>query len=227
MKVQITYIDKPESIQQAEVSLKSFLDHGWDAELVEGITPQTLNEDDFPYADLVDGRLASFRVNEPDKYPIKKSCLFNNLKFCERVIEANEPMVFAEQDAICIGPWQNWFFDDYLCLTFEYAFQPPTALAKPPYNTWYHMSLNGVQDFPRNYPLKYYKESLYNRYIMAPGTAAYALTPSGAKKLLRAAEQHGLEQSDFIINARNVRMQYVYPSPAKYNKVNLNLSHKG
>lgn len=227
MKVQVTYIDKPESIQQAEQSLKSFKDNGWDAELIEGITPATLNEDDFPFMDMTDGRLESFRINEPDKYPIKKSCLFNNLKFCQRVIEANETMVFAEQDAVCIGSPQPWFFDDFLCLTFDYAFQPPTALAKPPFNNWYHMSLTGVQDFPTNYPLKYYKQTLYKGYTMAPGTAAYALTPSGAKKLLRAAENHGLDQSDFIINNYNLRMQYVYPSPVKYSNINLNLSHKG
>jgi GR25 family glycosyltransferase involved in LPS biosynthesis len=227
MKVQITYVDNPESIDQANQSLKTFLDNGWDAEIVEGITPQTLNEDDFPYADTTDGRLASFRTNEPHKYPIKKSCLFNNLKFCERVLDANEPMVFAEQDAICIAPPQRWYFEDYLCLTFEYAFQPPTALAKPPFNQWHHMSLNGVQQFPRNYPLKYYKQSVYNGYIMAPGTAAYGLTPRGARKLLDAAEEYGLEQSDFFINAKNLMMQYTYPSPVKYNRINLNLSHKG
>lgn len=226
MKVQITYIDQPDSIEQAERSLQSFRDHGWDVDLVEGITPSTLDEDEFPYDDLEESRLASFKVNEPNKYPIKKSCLFNNLRFCKSVIDAKQPMVFAEQDAICIGSCQNWQFDDYLCLTFDYAFRPPTALAKPPFNQWYHLSITGVQTFPPDYPLKYYKKSIYKGAIMAPGTAAYALTPRGARKILNAAEQNGLEQSDFLINEKVVRMQYVYPSPVKYDKVNLNLSHK-
>jgi GR25 family glycosyltransferase involved in LPS biosynthesis len=60
---------------------------------------------------------------------------------------------------------------------------------------------------------------------MTPGTAAYALTPSGAKKILYAAKKRGLEQSDFIINSANIRLQYVYPSPVKYNVVNLQSSH--
>ena len=61
---------------------------------------------------------------------------------------------------------------------------------------------------------------------MTPGTAAYMLTPAGARKLLRAAEKHGLEQSDFIINERNMKLQYITPSIVKFNKRNLNLSHQ-
>jgi len=34
-----------------------------------------------------------------------------------------------------------------------------------------------------------------------------------------------LEQSDFIYNSYNVSMQYVNPSPVRYQKENLNTSH--
>lgn len=226
MKVQITYINRPDSIKQAKQSLASFTKKGWDAELLEGVTPATLNENDFPYQDMENGRLASFKVNEPKKYPVKKSCLFNNLKFCQKVIELDTPMVFAEHDALCISSPEEWQFEEFLFLAFEYAFEPPTALAKPPFNRWTHLSHYGVQEFPYNYPLTYYKDNIYKNHIMTPGTAAYALTPKGASKILRAAERWGLEQSDFIINDFNVKMQYVYPSPVRYNKVNLNLSHE-
>ena len=60
---------------------------------------------------------------------------------------------------------------------------------------------------------------------MAPGTAAYAITPIGAKKLLTIAEK-GLDQSDFLINSNNIKMQYLMPSPVQFNKINLNTSHK-
>lgn len=225
MKVQIIYIDTERSKKQAQTSLKSFKMYGWDAELYEGITPSTLDENDFPYKDLKDGRLEAFKYNEPHKYPIKKSCLFNNLKFAERVIEAGEPMVFAEHDSLCISKPEEYFFTDYLFLSFEYAFSPPTALAKEPFLSYKTPFGIGISDFPDDYPLRYYRDTLYNNHIMSPGTACYALSPTGARKILAAAERNGLEQSDFIYNSYNVSMQYVNPSPVRYQKENLNTSH--
>ena len=60
---------------------------------------------------------------------------------------------------------------------------------------------------------------------MAPGTASYAITPNGAKKLLDAADKYGLDQSDFFINSFNVEMNYIHPSLAKFNETNLQTSH--
>lgn len=226
MKVQIHYIDTEASRKQAAVSLNSFKRHGWDAELYEGITPTTLVENDFPYKDLKDGRLEAIRFNEPQKYLIKKSCLFNNLKFAERVIEAGESMIFAEHDSLCIAKPEKYSFMDYLFLSFEYAFEPPTALSKEPYTSYRTPLQHGISDFPPDYPLRYYRDTLYNNHIMSPGTACYALSPTGAKKILAAAERNGLEQSDFIYNTYNLSMQYLNPSPVRYQKVNLNTSHK-
>ena len=49
MKVRIVYVKGNEQSEaQAQESLKSWLDHKWDAELWEGITPQTLNRAVFP-----------------------------------------------------------------------------------------------------------------------------------------------------------------------------------
>ena len=225
MKVQVTYIPNEKSIEQAKRSVKSFLDYGYDAELNLGITPNTLDESEFPFTDIDKGRIQSFNINEPSKYPIKKSCLFNNLRFARRVLESNESMIFAEHDAVCIGAWGDWTFEDFLFLSFDYAFKPPTVLNKGKYKKYKLPATKGVSDFPSNYPLKYYKDTVYKNSIMTPGTAAYALSPSGAQKLLNAAETHGLEQSDMIINTYNMRLQYVHPSPCKYAKVNLNTSH--
>ena len=49
--------------------------------------------------------------------------------------------------------------------------------------------------------------------------------PKGAKKLLSAIDKHGFDQSDFMINSKNVRMQYIVPSPVKFNTVNLSTSY--
>lgn len=227
MKAQIVYIKGHQSSEaQAEIALRSFEKNNWDIDLTEGVTPDTIDESEFPYQDLPGGRLESFKTSEPHKYLIKKSCIFNNLRFYQRVIEANEPMIFLEHDAICCGPEPKVSFEDYLFLSFDGAFKPPTCLAVHPRLANYKTNSKlGVNRFPSNYPLRYYKNSMYKGAIMSPGTCAYAVTPKGAKKLLEAAKNNGLEQSDFHINENNVIMEYYYPSPVKYNSVNLNTSH--
>lgn len=223
MKVRIIYVDGNEaSTKQANESLASWLDHGWDAELHKGITPETLDRTQFPYDDMEGGRLQSFKSNEPRKHPIKTACLFNNLQFAKDVLQYNETMVFAEHDTICINGYSGFNVQDFCYLAMDYAFQEPTTLAK---YRWKPQPSIGVDDFPHNYPLKYYRETKYKGHYMTPGTAAYMLTPSGAKKVLKAAERNGLEQSDFIYNGSVLRLQYIAPSIVKFNTRNLNLSH--
>ena len=224
MKVRIVYVKENEqSSIQAEQSLKSWLDHGWDAELWEGITPETLSRAVFPYWDMPGGRLSAFKENEPHKYPIKKACLYNNLQFAQDVIQYNQPMVFAEHDTLCLSEYRGFWADEFCFLAMDYAFQPPTTLAKYKWRPPFEM---GVNPFPRNYPLQYYRDTVYKGHNMTPGTAAYMLTPVGAQKILKAVEKHGLEQSDFIINERNLKLEYISPSIVKFNTRNLNLSHQ-
>ena len=227
MKVQITYVDGHiGSETQASQSLDSFNKHNWSATLNQGITPETINENDFTSKIISNSRLVGWEKEKSRKFLVKKSCLFNNLKFCERVIEGNEPMVFAEHDAVCIKDYEPFDFDEFCFLSLEYAFQPPTALATRALRNWKPPSVNGVHDFPNNYPLLYYKKNIWKDSFMTPGTAAYALSPKGAQKILVAVQTHGLDQSDFIINSYNIRLQYLYPSPVRYNSKNLNLSHR-
>ena len=227
MKVKITYVKgHVDSEAQSAQALYSFETHRWNAELNVGVTPETINEKDFTDKIIYNGRLADFKKENYRKYLVKKSCLFNNLKFCEHVIEADEPMVFAEHDAVCIRDYEPFDFDEFCFLSLEYAFQLPTTLAKPPLDKWKIPTTVGVSDFPNDYPLRYYRKNHCYGYAMTPGTAAYALSPKGARKILHAAEAHGLDQSDFIINNYNIRLQYLYPSPVRYNSENLNLSHR-
>lgn len=226
MKANLIYVKgHPDSVQQAYLAKDSFSRYEWDVDLVEGITPDTLNEDDFPYDNLDRGRFSDFYRENKRKYLVKKSCLFNNLKFAQRVVDADVPMIFLEHDTFAIDSCPDLDFDEYCFLSYQYAFQPPGALAKYPYNRYKLNGVVGVNDFPSDYPVVYYHKSVYNGAIQTPGTAAYALSPKGAKKLLGAAKK-GLEQSDYIINSYNLRLQYLWPSPVKYQKENLNLSHK-
>ena len=224
MRVRIVYVKGNEASElQAQQSFRSWQDHGWEADLWEGFTPETLDRKKFPWPDMANGRLESFKTSEPHKHPIKTACLFNNLQFAQDVIEYNQPMVFAEHDTLCLSEYRGFWADEFCYLSMEYAFQPPTTLAKYKWRPPFEM---GVKPFPRNYPLQYYRETIYKGHNMTPGTAAYMLTPAGARKLLRAAERHGLEQSDFIINERNLKMEYISPSIVKFNTRNLNLSHQ-
>ena len=224
MKVRVVYVKGNEDSEaQANISLKSWLNHDWDAELHEGYTPDTLDREKFPYPDMEGGRLKSFLESEPHKHPIKTACLFNNLQFAQDVLQYNQPMVFAEHDSICLSEYRGWWADDFCFLAMDDALNAGHALGKYKWRPPFEM---GVTTFPRDYPLQYYRKTIYRGHNMTPGTAAYMLTPAGARKLLRAAEKHGLEQSDFIINERNMKLQYITPSIVKFNKRNLNLSHQ-
>lgn len=224
MKGLIHYVENHiESENQAEQCYQSFIQHNVQVEKRSGITPKTLQKTKYSFKDLDGGRLKTF---EEPKYYIKKSCALNHIKFAETVIEHNNPMLFIEHDAICVAPINDIDFEDYVYMAIEYWNKPPSELHYVQGFSKYHMNFkDGVNDFPKDFPLKYYKNSIYKGYIMTPGTICYALSPVGAKKILHAAYTYGLDQSDFMINNKVVRLQYLYPSPVKFNKNNLNLSH--
>lgn len=229
MKAVVVYVKGHEVSEQHKDRLVASLDqYGWDYELWEGVTPDTIEEEDFPFKDLEGGRLQSFKTNEPRKYPIKKSCVFNHLYFAQRVLYDNEPMIFLEHDQLVCAPPPEIIFRDYCQLNTEYAFKPPSVLANyPQFVKWDNTSpkLHGAHEFGFGYPLKYYKHSIYHNKAMVPGTGAYALSPSGAKKLLDAAKRNGLEQSDFFYNEGVLNIETLFPSPVKFQDTNPNLSH--
>jgi GR25 family glycosyltransferase involved in LPS biosynthesis len=226
MKGYIHYIKgHAESEKQAQQSLNSFVKHGWDVELVEGITPSTLDETEFDYPLIKGGRLDDMHRKGDKKYYIKKSCIGNQIRIWRKCVEENRPMAFLEHDSICMAGFYG-SFDEVLVLNIDYAFLPPSVLAEHPHLRAYKVpAVLSSQQLPSDYPLRYYKPNAYNNCFMAPGTSAYAVTPKGAKRLLDAAEKNGIDQSDFFINTYNVNIEYVSPSPVKLNKINLNTSH--
>jgi len=226
MKTYIHYIDGHEkSMAQLRQAHPSFLKYGWQAYPRKGITPDTLNESEYDYPLIEGGRLFDMKNKGEEKYFIKKSCLSNQIRLWREVIEKDEPMVFVEHDAIAVSspPIE---VDEVLCLNLDYAFSPPSVLAEHPHLKGYTpCSTISPTPLTDDYPLRYYKENIYKGSKMIPGTAAYAISPKGAKKLLNAAKEHGIDQSDFFINSFNVKIDYVTPSPVKFNKENLNTSH--
>lgn len=228
MKGVIHYIlDHLESTKQATDAYNSFKHYNCDVELKAGITPATLDNYD-NYKVLKNSRLESFLVKDKNerKHKVKKSCVLNNIEFAKMVIAKDEPMMFIEHDAWCIDIIDNIDFDEVCFMAIETWNKPPSGLALGKFMS-YNITHNlGVNDFPEDWPLKYTRDTKYKGSSLIPGTMCYGLTPKGAKKIIREAETSGLEQSDFIINSSVVRLQYVYPSPVKHQKVNLNLSHR-
>ena len=223
MKGILTYIEgHAESTKQAQESLASYKKFGWDIEMVPGVVPATLDRSLFPYPILENGRLEEFEGNSLDT---KISCLFNDLLFCEKVLEENTPLVRLEHDSICIAVWNDDYTKDivdFCFLSYETAFELGGHHEnKKDFKT---DSIVGINQFPDDYPLVIKGDTVWKHGIRPPGLAAYILTPQGAEKILQAAENHGLEQSDYIINSKVVNMQYVYPSVATYN-INLKTSH--
>ena len=227
MKGSIIYVKGHEKSEaQARQALASFR-RSWDVELVEGVTPETLDDKEWDVSCIEGGRLIGFQQKGERSYLTKKSCLTNHYRLWKKVIEANEPMAFIEQDAICCGDPPRNFAGDVLVLNVDYAFFPPSVLGTLAQMRGYMppVSLTPTP-LPQDFPLKYYKNNVYKDHAMMPGTAAYVVTPKGAKKLLKAADKYGIDQSDFFINNHNVEISYISPSPVKFNTVNLNLSHK-
>lgn len=233
MKTFVNYVEGNKKSSSAVDQLTKSLDaHGWTYELVPGVTPATLDDNEFPWQLLDDGRLHRWSERFPAKFTIKKCCFFNHLRFAQKVLAENEPMIFLEHDVVALGPQpENIDFEDYCFLTMHSAFSPPSILNKK-FKKWekrlkqFVPEDQPVYDFPPDYPLIYQKNNVYNGGMLTPGTSAYVLSPSGAAKLLESAEKNGLEQSDYSYNSNVMRMQAYYPSLFALQKFNPGLSSK-
>lgn len=222
------------SVKQAEDSEKSFSRfEGWNASLRAGVTPKTHREP-LRLKWIEDGRMKG-HASRIEKFPeeterwekmvlTKKSCATNHLRFWQEVVKRNRTMAFLEHDSICIGNWVDPEFKDCLILNMQYALDDPSPLAR----FWRHTPKNkepGVYPLEPSYPVRYTYKNYYSGSNLIPGTAAYAMTPQGAQKMLDGVKKYGLDQSDYMINSKLVNLEYVFPSPVKFNDVNLKTSH--
>lgn len=220
MKSFIIYVKGHEKSEQyANVVLQSCKNSGFNAELLEGITPDTIHEYE-QYPEIEGGRATFFKAQNTRKYMIKKSCFTNNVRVWKKCIELDEPVAFIEHDSYCVRDWDNPSFNELLVLNIDSAFKQPVfsdLQTKP------NFSLG--QAVYKNSPLVYNKENLWKGYSMIPGTAAYAITPKGAKKLLHNLSKYGWDQSDYFINRFNVYIEYRIPEYFTFKLKNLNMSH--
>lgn len=220
MKAFVIYVKgHVESQKYALEALSSCNKNGFKAELLEGVTPNTIDQYE-QYPEIENGRATSFKKGNTKTYLTKKSCFTNHVRVWKKCIELNEPVAFIEQDAYCVLAWDDTQFDEVLILNIDSAFKQPVfddIRVKPSFGLGKAMYNNS--------PLVYNKENAWLGSLMIPGTAAYAVTPKAAKKLLTALEKYGWDQSDYFINSHNVKMEYKMPEYFTFKFKNLNMSH--
>lgn len=196
-----------------------------EAELVGGITPGSLNyiEGLYNIKPLPNSRAYAYETEKQPMYETKKSCFFNHVLFWERVIAANEPMIFLEHDAVCVREYDYPEFDEVLVLNLDAAFKHNKNLWKNhAYSYIYKNEETAVR--PLVSSLKYWKENKFKGGYLIPGTAAYAITPKGANRLLESMWINGWDQSDFFINTKNVNIEYVDPEYFNFSGPNMSTS---
>lgn len=226
MKANLVYIqgfDKSEAqMQKAKRSLDKFK---LDYELVPGVTPDTLSEylKQYPLEPIINSRAWNYQTQQQPMLETKQSCFINHLIFWEKVLEADAPMMFLEHDALMIREWTYPDWDEVLILNMDAAIKHNHNLNKN-YAGTYTYTNEQYCSRPLDYGLKYWKENKFKGGSCAPGTAAYAVTPKGAKRLLDSYKISGWDQSDFFINTKNVNIEYSDPQFFEFSGANIKSS---
>lgn len=229
IKANVIYIKGygPSEIQMQKLK-KSLDTFNISYDLIEGITPKTLSNYiiNYPLNPVINSRAHSY---EKEKNPIlnnKKSCFINHIMFWERVITSNTPMMFLEHDSLMVRKWNNTTFDEVLVMNLNSAVSHNKNLLKHIKKSYvYNNDADNYKNHTLDYKLKYWNKNLFEGGSCAPGTAAYAITPKGAKRLLESYKKNGWDQSDFFINTNNVNIQYSDPDFFEFSGKNLKSSH--
>ena len=225
MKAFIIHTPHQKSIEYANKALMSFNQFkGWEPELFQGVTIETLSEyeNKFQLNTKIDSRAIIFEQENHPAYKVKKSCSFNHYRLFTRCIELDEPIAIIEHDAHCVGDWTHYNFDDILVLNVK------SALARNASKYVWHLNTKPFSQGINNLEIEgmvYRHDDNINGAKLIPGTAAYAVTPNGAQKMLDVYENIGWDQSDFIINTAYVRIQQIVPELFTFKLPNLKTSH--
>ena len=224
MKTYIIHVKgHTKSEEYAQTCLKSCKEN-FEAELFEGVTPDTLEkyEKIHNITRLQPSRVNNFYKENKKLFNTKKSCFLNHVRLWTKCVDMDVPLAVVEQDSYCVSDWDELNFDELLLMNIKSAYNQPVFnhMWKNKKKPTYQVGLHNYQDMP----LVYHMENKFKGYCMMPGTAAYAVTPKGAKRLLQNLST-GWEQSDYYINNFNVRIQYAYPEYFTFKLKNLNMSH--
>lgn len=222
----IIYVkDNAKSEEYANVCLKSCKNSGFDAELFEGVQRSTLKYWDDKLNNLQtmeNSRAYGHSLDTAQRYETKKSCFLNHVRLWQKCVELEKPISILEHDSYCIQNWNDLEFDELLILNITSAFNQKvfSGLQTQVQSIDWGFGLNNYTQSP----LIYTKNINFKGGLMMPGTAAYAVTPKGAKRLLSHLYL-GWEQSDYYINTKSVNIQYILPENFTFKLPNLRMSH--
>lgn len=196
----------------------------FDAELFDGVNPSTLEywSNIYKLEPMAQSRAIGHQLASKKIYDAKKSCFLNHVRLWNKCVELNEPIAFIEHDAHCINAWDNKPFDELLILNIKSALNQEVFKLLKNQVDKINFGL-GICEYKQS-PLVFKKNPKFHGGLMMPGTAAYAITPKGAKRLLSHLHM-GWEQSDYYINTKSVRIQYANPEYFTFKLPNLQMSH--
>lgn len=211
MKAFIIHINGHEgSMKTANMALESCQAHGYEAELFDGITPKTNDVWDKKFnlkvirpGHMYDRQIGLNGTNQT--YLCKYSNFLNHYRLWLESIERDETIVVLEHDVLCKHEWDNPGFSEMLVLNMECGLyeQQFSKIGKP-------NLFPGVNEY-KNPHLIYRSQNVWHGAAMIPGSAAYAINPKGASRLIKNVKQFGWEKADYIINNRTVKMEYINP----------------
>lgn len=229
MKAFIIFTDNySQSVEYAIKVYKSFEGFSnWEPILFPGVNPYSISvfEEVYEIRNRLNSRVKEFSFLNRKVYLSKKACFLNHMRIWEQCVEINEPVAFIEHDSFCVNNWNNVSFRDVLILNARSSCNQSIIQKNfKKYNHDCHIKLYpGLNKWKA--PLYYRHEKIKPFPSMMPGTAAYAITPTGAKKLLNHVDKHGWEQSDHFINTNVVNIQYYNPDFFVFKLPNLKTSH--
>lgn len=231
MKAFIIHVDtNSTSVEYANKVMHSFAGKmGWEPELFVGVNLNTLSEYEQKYniSTKRKSRAEDFFKTDIKRYTTKKCCSLNHYRLFRICLEINEPIAVIEHDSFCIDSLPTHIeWEDVLVLNGNSALKqsqlyPIKHKNKELIKTGF---ANGINDICID-GLVYRHDPEINGSHLMPGTAAYAITPRGAKKMIDVYENIGWEQSDFIINTAYVRIQTIVPELFTFKLPNLSMSH--
>ena len=224
MKAFIIHTGSGKSLEYANRSLDSFCCfRGWSPQLFQGVTPSTLPEfeERYPLEMQPASRAADFLKQERHSLlAAKKSCSLNHYRLFKICAELGEPIAVIEHDSMCVGDWPDEEWQDILVLNADSAFDQDELKRLRYRNLRFKPGVNKAH-FNGLY---YTHDTEICGAVMMPGTAAYAVTPKGAEKMVTVYEKKGWEQSDYIINSAHVEIETLMPELFTFILPNLKTS---
>ena len=210
MNAYIIHIKGNENSEKtADLALVSCQEHGYEPELVNGITPHTIHfwDETFKLDVLKPSHMYDRQTGlngSRRAYEAKYSNFLNHYRLWLKCIELDENIVILEHDVIATSSLDHEF-DELLLLNAKSGLwqEQFRKINKPDLK-------KGVHNYENPY-LYYRSANHWQNSGMIPGTAAYAISPKGAYRLAKNVRKSGWDKADYIINTKSVHMQYIEP----------------